>query len=578
MLLNFIPTAVGTVMEPFWVVLNRLLCIIQPFISLNTGATSASKSILLEYTSVPPQLVVWPALKSKHWLLAAVCAVAIAANVLTVGLSGIFEIKNANLETSVSVELPLLPKLVQPNATSGVSGKLGEPLQIMLGNVSENVALAPWVTPEYYFLPVSLPANGSGLSYILSTIGIGSELDCQQLKESNSDLSYRFIPSHDAMQANFTVSQKLSDGSQVRCFSPNAFTGDNASAPSEATQVYIRGNPEGKQGVEMFIQPIASQVTATPQEKYACPRMLIAGWVRSSMLLSNEYSDTLYGPTRNVTSSTLNSTFMMCKPRFQTANFSVMTDQSGHILNYTRLGPLSEEVDENLASAVWNATTFLVGQPSDYLRWHNDTTASDWFNFFLKKLSGSTSIIDPLAPPPDFATTADLVNQVYRRLFAVTLQDNREYLQSAPQGSFIIATEVGTEQRVFLSETMFYVVIVILALDAIVAIAFYVRLPRPFLHRMPTSIAGLLAYATGSHLVQDLDLQMTTPAEIHHALSRRDRLYGFGRYIGTDRQTHYGIDRQPYLIPRQVRDSDKWWKLWTSMSFFKSRSSKSDMI
>ncbi|KAL1970743.1 hypothetical protein VTN77DRAFT_2577 [Rasamsonia byssochlamydoides] len=583
MLLNFIPTAVGTLMEPFWAVLNRLLCIIQPFIELNKGATSASKSILLEYTSVPPQLVIWRALKAKHWLLAAVCAVAVAANVLTVGLSGLFEIRNVNLENPISVELSMLPKLAPLNLTSaGVSGNLGEPLQIMLANVSENVALVPWVTPEYYFLPVSLPTNTSVSSYVLSTIGIGSQLDCQELKESNSDLLYRFILSHDAMEANFTVSQKLSDGSQIRCFSPNAFTGDNAPVPSEATQVYIRGDPEGGQGVEMFIQPIASEVTATPEENYACPRMFIAGWVRSSITLGDKYSNTLYGPTRNITSSTLNSTFMMCKPRFQTANFSVITDQSGHILNYTQIGPLSEEVDEDLASAVWNATTFLVGQPPDYFRWHNDTTASDWFNLFLKKLSGLTSIIDPLAPPPDFATTADLVNQVYQRLFAVVLQDNQEYLMPAPPKSFIIANEITTQQRVFLSETMFYIVVVILALDTIVAIALYIRLPKPFLHRMPTSIAGLLAYGTSSHLAQDLDFKTAAAVGqdgIRKVLTQRGSVYGFGRYIGTDGEIHFGIDRQPYLIPRQVQDSRKWWQLWTSIPFFfKKWSLQSDMI
>lgn len=569
-------------MEPFWTVLNRLLCIIQPFIALENGATSASKSILLEYTSVPPQLVIWRALRAKHWLLAVVCAVALAANVLTVGLSGIFEIRNINIENPISVELSKLPKLVPLNqTTAGVTGKLGEPLQIMLANVSENVALVPWLTPEYYFLPVLLPANTSASSYELSTVGIGSQLDCQELKDSNSDLLYRFILSHDAMEANFTVSQKLPDGSQIRCFSPNGNTGDNTPVPSEATQVYIRGNPEGRQGVEMFIQPIASEVTATPQEKYACPRMFIAGWVRSSITLGDKYSDTIYGPTRNITSSTLNSTFMMCKPRFQTANFSVVTDQSGHILNYTRIGPLSEEVDEDLASAVWNATTFLVGQPPDYFRWHNDTTASDWFNLFLKKLSRSTSIIDPLAPPPDFATTADLVNQVYQRLFAVVLQDNQEYLVGAPPGSFIIAKEIGTQQRIFISEAMFYIVVVILALDAIVAIALYLRLPKPFLHRMPTSIAGLLAYGTGSHLVQDLDVQTTAVASqggIREVLTRRGSVYGFGRYIGTDGEIHFGIDRQPYLIPRRVEDLPKWWQLLSNNPFFRKWSSQADMI
>jgi hypothetical protein len=556
-------------MEPFWAVLNRLLCIIQPFISLDAGVSSATNSVLLEYTSVPPQLVIWPALKAKHWVLTVVCAVAIAANVLTVGLSGLFQIRNTNLGTPVTVEQSLLPKLIQPNNTS-VSGNSGEPLQIMLSNISQNVPLVPWVTPEYFFLPVSLPVNTSGSSYALSTIGIGSQLNCQELKESDSDLLYRFILSHDAMEANFTVTQKLSDGSQIRCFYPQANTGDNAPAPSEATQVYLRGDPEGRQGVEMLVQPIASEVTATPEEKHACPRMLIAGWVRSSITLGDKYSNTLYGPTRNITTSTLNSTFMMCKPYFQTGNFSVITDQTGHILNYTLLDPLSGAVDEYLASSVWNATMFLVGQGSDTLRWHNDTIGLDWFNVFLKRVSQSTSIIDPLAPRPDFTTTADSVNRVYQELFAITLQDNQNALMPAPSGSFMIADEIRAQQRVFLSKTMFYIVVVILALDTAVAIVLYLRLPKPFLHRMPTSIAGILSYATGSHLAQDLDLQMSAAVGrrgFREVLKQKGTVYGFGKYIGTDGETHFGLDRHPYLVARQVKEPGRWWRLWTANAY-----------
>lgn len=526
---------------------------------MRKGMASASRSILLEYTSVPPQLVFWRSLVARHWLLATVCAVTAVANVLTVGLSGLFEIRDSSQETSILLDQEFLPRLNTSPAAQGASGRLGQPLSVLLANLSENVALPPWTSPEYYFIPFSLPSEEETpeLSYSVPTTGIGARLDCREMKESNSNLTFTWILSHDAMEANFTALEILPDGTSIRCYSPNAFIGDNARAPAETTQVYLRGSPEGRKGVELFIQPISSYVSGTPQEKFACPRMIIAGWVRASITLGSRMSETLYGPTANITSASVDPTFMMCKPIFQTATFDVVVDKKGYVLNYTRNSPLSQEVDDYLASAIWNATTFLVGAPPDYLKWHNDTIAGDWFNLFLKKLTKSTSILDPNSPLPDFSTLADLVSNVYQRLFAVTLQLNEGSFLSAEPGTSVIAKKIMKEQRIFLSPTMFEIVLTILILDVVVAILIYIRVPKPFLHRMPTSIGALLSYSASSHLLRDLKEIDATRSGVAQLLEQKGGVYGFGKHIGTDGEVHVGIERQPYLIPRYINDTKK---------------------
>lgn len=548
---------------------------------MSKGAKTASKSILLEYTSLPPQLAFFRAISAKHWLLTAVCAITASANLLTVGLSGLFEIQDSYQENSVFMNQNLSLRVVA-NQSSAPDGQGGYPLQTMRANLSENVALPPWLAPEYYFLPLSIPSENetADLSYHVTTSGVGSWLDCQEIKENNSELRYTFTLNHDATEANFTVTEMLSDGTTIRCFSPNAEIGDNAKAPAETTQVYLRGSPEGKKALELFIQPISSYVSATRQEKFACPRMLIAGWVRSSISLGKNFSETLYGPTRNITDVSLNSTFMMCKPKFQTAEFDVTIDQQGHILGYTQRTAFNESVDEALAWSIWNATTFLVGAAPSYFEWHNDTFASDWMNLFLKQYMNSTSLLDANIALPEFPKLAGLVDYVYRELFAVILQSNEDSLLPALQVKSVVATEMRKISKVFLSTKMFGIVLATLIAGLAVAICFYVLLPKPFMPYMPTSVAALVSYTSHSHLLQDLKKTEMDgyEDEVGHFFEEKGCVYGFGKYIGTDDGVHVGIDRQPYLIPQDIGRVEKLRRLRMMRTFKKNSDTNSGMI
>jgi hypothetical protein len=87
---NYIPTAIATLIEPLWVLINRLLCLLQPIEELQTCDAKAEDSIDLNYSSLPPQLVVFKALRARHFVLAAVCSMALLANLLSVAFAGLF--------------------------------------------------------------------------------------------------------------------------------------------------------------------------------------------------------------------------------------------------------------------------------------------------------------------------------------------------------------------------------------------------------------------------------------------------------------------------------------------------------
>jgi hypothetical protein len=81
---NYLPTAFATFLEPAWVILNQLLCLLQPFEELRRGNAKFSKSIGAKYTSLPPQLIVLRAVRSGHFILAVVGTITISTNLLAV--------------------------------------------------------------------------------------------------------------------------------------------------------------------------------------------------------------------------------------------------------------------------------------------------------------------------------------------------------------------------------------------------------------------------------------------------------------------------------------------------------------
>lgn len=78
MLVSFLPTLLGTLLEAMWVVINRSLCYLQPLEDLRKAHNGAKRSRALHarYITLPPQLVFFQALAAKSTLLYLVCGIA----------------------------------------------------------------------------------------------------------------------------------------------------------------------------------------------------------------------------------------------------------------------------------------------------------------------------------------------------------------------------------------------------------------------------------------------------------------------------------------------------------------------
>ncbi|KAK2763095.1 hypothetical protein FQN54_009729 [Arachnomyces sp. PD_36] len=553
LLTNFLPTALATFMEPWWIVLNRLTCLLQPFKDLSRGNSPAQRTLSTKYTSLPPQLIFWRAAKSGHLLLVIISFTGLLSNILTVSLSGLF------IEKTITEDIPVLfSPLYQPQAAKNwehyvvddgnLAYEKNDHYYVAMSNISTNTNLPPWVTPEFYFLPVNLTTpndrhvdieGDGGLEYQLVTTGIGADLDCLELSETTSERGYGFSLSHDATEVNISTTHTSDDGDLLQC---------SSLSPGYESILSITGKPDGMRAAEFWPEMYATATEKNASNAELCKTTLFGGWIRAN--LTEHPGKTAQREYHNVTINSMQKMFLSCQPRVKSAEFRLRVDGTGLIIDSARIGPFNNSLGQNM-SIIADSVTALTRQTGTGPVWHNDSlAATDWTNYLLKLRSKSDDIVDPTVPVPEFDSTVRVLEDVYRRLFAILLGIHSEPLVPADENAAQITGFRRVEkQRLFFSEPMFILSVIIYVIDIVVALAIYIGFRKPFLPKLPTTIAANIATFAASHIPELLsDKPETSPTEATMAnLDRQGYRYAFGEYTGTDGKTHLGVDRDQFV-------------------------------
>lgn len=186
-------------------------------------------------------------------------------------------------------------------------------------------------------------------------------------------------------------------------------------------------------------------------------------------------------------------------------------------------------------------------------------------SFFVVKIAKSDVLVDPAVPLPDGIELGHRVSDVFRRLFALTLAVNKNAFVESPEPVRSIGQKLTVVNRVFLSAVMYKIAVVVLCIDIVVVLNIYLRMPNPFLPRMPTNIASNVAFFAASHFAQELAEEAdtcSTPEELVGRLKKGDRRFGFGKFVGTDGGIHIGIEREPFVYSlgdsRGTRRRSRW--------------------
>jgi hypothetical protein len=571
---NYIPTAIATMIEPMWILINRLLCMLQPLEELRGCNAKVNKSIDLNYSSLPPQLVVFKALRSKHFVLAAVCTMGLLANLLAVAFSGLFNQSTIDMRHPTSFHQPYDLKFVSINGSIGPerSSYIGSPnssgafrggsgqdqFLVAESNYTRGTPLPAWTDDTMFYLPLFEEGSNSSIGSVNSsnyeavTKAFGAELDCTELEFSDDFEAALITRDHGSLSTRASINITVpNDSGNVRCSSDLSVL----AGPVRDRAICVAGPAS----LELVAQ-LSPREKATRRETETCMRSIVFGWIRDPQ------GSCPLGRALQLTKG--NSLFIQCQPRLTTGSARVRVNSGGRLQHPAEDLVVHKITEEDGHEDIFSTDPInMIGQSNSYffrtseVRWHNDTFADDFINYFMRRGSNSSRLIDPNQSVPSFNDVLGPLHKTYSNLFAIWLGLNKDDLlvrRQTNNANETRAWRVEPEQRLFLSTPMFAISEAILCTYAIVAILVYLRRPGQYLARLPTSIAAVVALFAASAAVQDMrdTSHLDKKGRAKH-LKEVDARYGYGSFVGADGRVHIGIEKTPFV---RVRSKSTWFE------------------
>lgn len=366
-----------------------------------------------------------------------------------------------------------------------------------MANLTEGTPLPPWTSSEYFFQPYDF-VIGTNETFAITTQGFGVRANCT----SAGSMSVPVNVPEEQLESNGTICAPLIETAAIRL------------RRSTLTR------PEGAAAIEY--SNTASRTTAVN----SCDKALTFGWART--------------PQGQNMNATVDASFAICRPVFQTGLFKVIVDAHGYVLSYKDEGPITSNLDYEQSGTHTDAlivySNHLINSPD--IHWHNDTLSRSWMAYFIPLLVNSKDSLDPKKPVPAPEDLLPAIEDIYRRIFATLLSQNQHLFEETK--ATVFGTKQGKETRIFMDQPAFVITMVVLGLNIIVAVVYYCWAVVFVLPRMPTTIGSILAYIAPSRGVKLYNVPTFGMAE---------RTVSFGRYIGTDGKEHVGIELDPHVLP-----------------------------
>lgn len=477
-------------------------------------------------------------MKSRHFILFLVCVTVFLANILTISLPAVFEDK----EITGTYGQKFAPSISEQFNNASIfgfrqrimdgrtqSGTFDEHKYAGLANMKLGTHLLPWVSEEFFFQPWTLPdgKSNSGAnadSYVAMTRGYGVELNCQPIEAFDVPLK-EIKPPQNPTKGNCGDSVAIA-GSDMR-FNEN-------------------NSPENIGG------PCAVEYLATPstgsnfESNYYCQKTLTFGWGRTDNATFPE-------------NSTMRASMAVCNPVFRTAMFEIHVNPDGRVLSYRNTTSISAKLDypdfeEQSMHLIANSNLWVEG---GFKGWHNSTFSNDWMNHFLVLEMNSRKHLDPAEPVPDPNELIPQLNKIYRKLFALLLGLEYNFLFELPSSDDAVEGERRTsETRLFLDQTAFIASMTMLSFNVVMAAVLYLGGIAFVLPRMPTTLGSLITYIAPGRMMEDVIFEKEILAE---------KTFSFGRFIGRDGKAHVGIDLYPNVVRIEPRSIGKGRRVFTSL-------------
>jgi hypothetical protein len=569
LLQNYLPTAIGALIEPLWHVLNRHLCVLEPFDSLRRGRQRADDTIAANYNSLPPQLVFWKALKRNHFLVAAVCFMTLLAHLFAVAASGLFfeNTVPASVIAQFNTPYSFMFKPLDGSAATFLPNGQGliEPFYVLTSNATAETPMPSWTDGDWFYLPFTPTTQDTNpsSSYRASTPALRGNLTCNV-----PTYNLTLYGSRAGGPSSNATSQDMLSRATLRVFH-NMGNRTITCAPRFALRDapdFVLHNGVGGSSAFEFSSVMDATNGSTFEDGQFCRAQIAFGWIRANLTEVNGTSITEF-QLFNIDS--YEATVINCQAEVQKAVADVEVDVTGRVMQQIAIHNITSDVQDIFQTTASD----LLGQLHQFvtdktltlmmLSWHNDSFPSDFNQYLLSVAMNSTAFLDAKAEPPTADEMMGPIASQYAKLFAVVIGRNMNLLLEEntgnnPKPGSLIRSEI----RIFMSKGLFIIAEAILAMYVIVAFTLYSRRPWRILVRLPTNLASIMAYFAASHAVEDF--------QSHHISIEADdtqdpfngvnRTYGFGTFVGTDDKVHAGIERHPYLSTLNKSNTTLTWR------------------
>ncbi|KAH7411656.1 hypothetical protein DE146DRAFT_248746 [Phaeosphaeria sp. MPI-PUGE-AT-0046c] len=574
---EYVPTAIATFIEPIWILINRKLCILQPLEELRTSRARASRSLTLNYNSLPPQLTISKAIRAGHVMLAIVCSMTLLANLLAVAFAGIFFQEMVPIARPTLLPAPFAARFQNINGSTGppVDGILAKSTNLYSGafhggtgedhflvsesNYTRNTSLPFWVDERAMYLPFLSPeaaASSDSRQYQARTKFFSAQPNCKPLtfgQDYRLNLWDKKGGPYRSPDANFSISISDEEGHKVACY-------------ASSTRFTTALGPQSRMDLENFCrtgQTAAELVTtldagpnATIHQQETCAMAVAVGWMRTTQENCVVTANSSIVPTGFEEANAQNTFFMSCQPTVEIGDATILVNSAGLLLREAE--DVAPDADQGALNKYFsNGAGNLTAQSNLFIfrtlasPWHNDSFASEHIHYLLNRASPSLHLSDPTAPLPSFPSVLAPMEKAYARLFAIWLGVNIDHLfirSDAPTNPHLPGTVITLEDRIFLNTTLFTISQAILGTYMLVTALLYLRRPGRYLARMPTSIAAVIALFAASAAVEDMaGTSGYTDAEREKHLQEVGCRYGYGSFVGRDGSVHVGIEKVPFV-------------------------------
>jgi hypothetical protein len=324
---------------------------LQPLEELRGGNAVARRSIDADYSTLPPQLVIFKALRSSHFKLAAVCAMALLANILAVAFSGLFQELPTLVPRTLDMIPPYEPKFVAINGTvspdlrtnfdvslSGAfTGGLGmNQFMVAESNYTAGTPLPPWTDDQFLYIPFADTHDiGETEGVEAQTMAFGAAIECNKVEKADyRAYLFREYGSSPAANVTLTVFDAASN-THVTC---GTYGTRVRSGPPQFNTMQTDCQT-GKIAMEVVFR-LGPKSNATAAERRICEQHVALGYVRGDEKLCHKVETTELDDQSAV--------FVACTSRLVAGEAHVRVDRNERVQNVSELSVFSELSSEFL--------------------------------------------------------------------------------------------------------------------------------------------------------------------------------------------------------------------------------------